>query len=1552
MTVVPGDAPFVGLQPYGADQQHLFRGRKRDAKLLYNKLFSRALTLLYAPSGVGKTSLLTGALIPRLRSQQGEDAVDVVYFEDWEAEDLLPELKRKIAGDPPNDTPDDRPGVDAAAPLAKLLQDLRSTRKRDLVVILDQFEQVLLRRPETLLALGVELGGALRLAPGCHFLISLREEFLGGLEPLREHVPTLMASTFRLEYLAGASAAEAIREPVEMFGASVDDDLLQALLNDLKADSEPSLDAAAPPQLGAIELPFLQLVCSRLWERSDRRHLTLALYRDQLGGRDGIMQDYLRQVVAALADDQTLAAELMQHLAPRSGLKKLYLASELVAPPKLDAAAVARIVGTFEQHKILRMRSTSKGVGYELYHDAFVKILRPWIDQCLADARQREQRWRWARNGVVTLAVLGVLVLPLVSLWRDRARVEGQVAALQGLPPAQREAAAAATWSEVSAYLWAKGRESDIARLIQLLREHRKTVPHELDGDAMIAALIPDARFSAPSEEAPVGPPRHVRGVTILVHPDRPLEVRSMFYVWRTAVLGPLSRLGLPMVPEFELRRDHRLGANEVSIEVRTDERGGAVTLDVPVRADWPIVLDADLDRDTRAGQALKTLGADEKLPFEGFEARGWYVPPWTAPMWKAAGIRPLPPEYVIANAFLQKLRSDPELLLDRKVLDALIERERARFCDTVDEAEAARGGRERLRQDLIEVARLGYPLRGLASLLDRLAARPAEIASPAAAREVTSGDPQRFDTLVPTKHERTKSCEDQRASVGQDPGDYQIRVRVPESLRALGEGLRARQREWRETLYRQRGVVVPEVRLDLAEAGSIGAYQAQILLPGESPQPDQTTSLGGEQPAHELDKALRQRLEGGLRQMVMAETVERALQALPERRVVKEGREVKEGLAVKIRAMYTVTDLKFILRGVVQDPASGPMPQARTLAQLPWLLGALVYWTATCESRNQACLVQGLRETQRSRLQAPPGAMPPKERDPLGVDAGMDAVLQGELDQAHKMFHDAHAKDAAAADARFLAVWPTHARTVQGAQLTQASLTDEPCQALAAADAPQQLTPMRLQTQLEIEDYMAGNQPGGDDAIDDLPSLQLCLLRAALGDGDGERAYGYWRRLRASGVDPARWSADHQFNAGMALLLGLDRHLLPDESLGEVRQLLAASLLRLDRDTRRLASTKVFDVCRNAGTQTWCTGLLQELHRVDPDDNPLAMNIALQLGWGGTRADAAEALRLYGVLESRLQDMDASDRERTLHWIWYGRASAFVRSVDLGDPDLKLQDAEGYLRALLDVLPKGKDSDPLRPQRGEVWQSLVGLLTMQGRDAGDELAGWRQESGESEQLQQQRAFALLARADRAGLVEFAASEKGKRDARLDERYAALVAALVTAKVDGEMLRISRDFLYGPHQYRDYLLMTLHWNQGATDETRALLAKRWGAIDPKTWDARLARGDVSAWRERLIGYFLGKLGREELFRDLPENEDQAAFDRGSLARLGEGYRSLLSEAYFYEALRQASDGEAATRLERCLPALQRVVTIKQRSTWEFNMARYLLNRVPPSAAPG
>jgi hypothetical protein len=133
----------------------------------------------------------------------------------------------------------------------------------------------------------------------------------------------------------------------------------------------------------------------------------------------------------------------------------------------------------------------------------------------------------------------------------------------------------------------------------------------------------------------------------------------------------------------------------------------------------------------------------------------------------------------------------------------------------------------------------------------------------------------------------------------------------------------------------------------------------------------------------------------------------------------------------------------------------------------------------------------------------------------------------------------------------------------------------------------------------------------------------------------------------------------------------------------------------------------------------------------------------------------------------------------------------------------------------------------------------------------------------------------------------------------------------------------------------------LYWylaRRGKLDQAKAYLEERWRGINPASWPARLGQGDTQVWRERLIGYYLGSVPRDEIFTPLRSPE---AFEASGLSRIGLEYEDMYCEAYFYHALLQAVTGDPATRSARFAQAIQDVLEKGRGNYFEYLMALYL-----------
>ena len=349
-SLLPADIhePYIGLKPYTEAERDRFFGRERDAQLLINKLFSHPLTLLYAPSGVGKTSLLRALVIPELRAEEAQ----VVYFDKWNTADPCDAVAQSMAGGP------------VASGQGQLAEAARLALARDgstLVLVLDQFEEYLQRYAGDLGNLPAALGALLRSTLDLRVVLSFREEFLASVDAcLRGHVLALFASTYHLEHLDRDRAREAIAAPAGRFGGECEEALVTRLLDDL-APGDPERSVARLYR-GGIELPFLQIICRCLWNKSlasGKPGLRMADYL-ALGERRGIIAAYLHEVTRHFGLLQSLdAAQVLKALAPRSGVKIAYPLEALAAQAGTSEQRTERVLEVLREHRIVRTRDAA-----------------------------------------------------------------------------------------------------------------------------------------------------------------------------------------------------------------------------------------------------------------------------------------------------------------------------------------------------------------------------------------------------------------------------------------------------------------------------------------------------------------------------------------------------------------------------------------------------------------------------------------------------------------------------------------------------------------------------------------------------------------------------------------------------------------------------------------------------------------------------------------------------------------------------------------------------------------------------------------------------------------------------------------------------------------------------------------------------------------------------------------------------------------------------------------------------------------------------------------
>jgi conflict system STAND superfamily ATPase len=269
-------SPYKGLEPFGDSDRdaQFFFGRERERDVIVANLMAARLTVLYGPSGVGKSSLLRAGVAHHLRerSRAGEGFA-VVVFDVWSgdpADDLAAVIDAQ--SEPVNDT-----SAETSLSLQGRLEEWTSRIGGDVYLILDQFDEFFVYRergraedfasqlPDIVTARGLR----------ANVLISIREDAIASLDTFKARVPALFSNYLRLDHLDREAGRAAIVGPIarhnEVTGdsVSIEPELVEAVLDEVATGRvEAGAGGGGNGHVSPtnIEAAYLQVVMERLWE--------------------------------------------------------------------------------------------------------------------------------------------------------------------------------------------------------------------------------------------------------------------------------------------------------------------------------------------------------------------------------------------------------------------------------------------------------------------------------------------------------------------------------------------------------------------------------------------------------------------------------------------------------------------------------------------------------------------------------------------------------------------------------------------------------------------------------------------------------------------------------------------------------------------------------------------------------------------------------------------------------------------------------------------------------------------------------------------------------------------------------------------------------------------------------------------------------------------------------------------------------------------------------------------------------------------------------------
>jgi hypothetical protein len=398
--------PYVGPRPFR--QGELFYGRERDTRGLADMLIASRIVLLHSPSGAGKTSLIQAEIAPWFKERKFQICVRG-----------KPTFSALRVNEPPPEFPVrnryiysvvlglvghlvDRPADLGGTTLVDALAMLRTEQRYQLLVF-DQLEEVLTLDPtdrqgqlEFFRQVGEALEDERRWA-----LLSMREDYMGGLDRYLRQIPGQLRATYRLDFLDETPALRAIREPARQRDVQIDERAARKLYDDLRTVWVEGPEQTPKPHRGPyVEPVLLQVVCHRIWrimcKESKGGFRTVSLDDvKRIGPVNDAIRRYYADLVHEAAGRHVLVERTVRDWVGHQLItEERFRSQKRTGPPVTDPG---RVLQTLQDGYLVRSDERAGTTWWELCHDRLIDPIlednETWREQHLEPWQVTAVKW-------------------------------------------------------------------------------------------------------------------------------------------------------------------------------------------------------------------------------------------------------------------------------------------------------------------------------------------------------------------------------------------------------------------------------------------------------------------------------------------------------------------------------------------------------------------------------------------------------------------------------------------------------------------------------------------------------------------------------------------------------------------------------------------------------------------------------------------------------------------------------------------------------------------------------------------------------------------------------------------------------------------------------------------------------------------------------------------------------------------------------------------------------------------------------------------------------
>jgi hypothetical protein len=395
-------SPFPGIDPFSYSERNIFFAREQDSQALFRLVVIHRGALLYAPSGIGKSSLINAGLLPHAIAEGFQ--VEKLRVQPRQGEEIIVE---RIAGKNRKGPPflpsifsSDENEEHVVLPIESFLDIVKSKAGSTWpLLIFDQFEEWFTLFEEgvsskqvksTQVAQGKIRDAILSLLWDSKLTVKIllvfREDYLAKLTPFFSRYPDLPDHYFRLTSLKDAEIIHIIRGPFEQYPGNYQREITEVIAEKIQGEFE-SRGGDEPVQLSEV-----QIVCRALYE-SGKTGKELETYFDDQGGVQGILEKYLDSTLEDLPENQRepaigLLCRMVTPVGTRNVISEDDLLSLVEKNENIQRELLRKTLISLEHESKLVRREHRREVNY---YEIVSEFLVKWIQRKAQERKESKK---------------------------------------------------------------------------------------------------------------------------------------------------------------------------------------------------------------------------------------------------------------------------------------------------------------------------------------------------------------------------------------------------------------------------------------------------------------------------------------------------------------------------------------------------------------------------------------------------------------------------------------------------------------------------------------------------------------------------------------------------------------------------------------------------------------------------------------------------------------------------------------------------------------------------------------------------------------------------------------------------------------------------------------------------------------------------------------------------------------------------------------------------------------------------------------------------------